>query len=67
MANYMDKNLQVPNYSGVNIQIFNPAVNMPQSANSTQAPNSQSLPVNTQTQYQALPQPVPLKPRLHPR
>ena len=25
----MDKNLQVPNYSGVNIQIFNPAVNMP--------------------------------------
>ena len=27
MANYMDKNLQVPNYSGVNIQIFNPAVN----------------------------------------
>ena len=33
MANYMDKNLQVPNYSGVNIQIFNPAVNMqPQGA-----------------------------------
>ena len=28
MAEYLDRQLQVPNYSGVNIQIINPAVNM---------------------------------------
>ena len=44
MANYMDKNLQVPNYSGVNIQIFNPAVNLPQQGNVPQITNSQALP-----------------------
>lgn len=56
MANYMDKNLQVPNYSGVNIQIFNPAVNMPSQGNVPQIITGQQ-PVQPRT-IQALPQPV---------
>ena len=56
MANYMDKNLQVPNYSGVNIQIFNPAVNMPSQGNVPQIITGQQ-PVQPRT-VQALPQPV---------
>lgn len=48
MAEYIDKNVQVPNYAGVNIQIINPAVNMPSGApevSGGQATNANTLPV----------------------
>ncbi len=52
MAEYLDKQLQVPNYSGVNIQIINPAVNMGGQGNLPVTQNGQNikrLPVQTQT------------------
>ena len=52
MAEYLDKQLQVPNYSGVNIQIINPAVNMGGQGNLPVTQNGQNikrLPVQAQT------------------
>ncbi len=56
MAEYIDRNLQVPNYSGVNIQIINPAVNMGNPNNPYSTPTittgSQTLPVNGKNDIQ---------------
>lgn len=60
MAEYLDRQLQVPNYSGVNIQIINPAVNMgghgnlPAIKTGTQT-DSATIPVSEQAQQ---PEPV---------
>ena len=43
----MDKNVQVPNYAGVNIQIFNPAVNMPNSSGAMDVSGRQVATSNT--------------------
>ena len=57
MAEYIDRNLQVPNYSGVNIQIINPAVNLSNPNNQCATPaitmGGQSLPVNQTGNAQA--------------
>ncbi len=62
MAEYLDKQLQVPNYSGVNIQIINPAVNMGGNGNlpveHQHNTGVSNLPATSQTQEGTLPQPV---------
>ncbi|MDD3437560.1 MAG: hypothetical protein PHC64_10450 [Candidatus Gastranaerophilales bacterium] len=68
------QNVQVPNYSGVNIQIFNPSVTAPGAnppVSTVNAPTytpAQSYPANYYTQNLAQPAPVqPVKPQEEPK
>lgn len=62
MAEYLDRQLQVPNYSGVNIQIINPAVNMGGNGNlpaiHTGNQTGTAAPALQQQEVQNQPQPV---------
>ncbi len=56
MAEYLDRQLQVPNYSGVNIQIINPAVNMGGNGVLPASTGQNTLPAINNTAAENLPQ-----------